>query len=248
MTNDQYPSDTFDGRVAVVTGGSSGIGLEVVQYLQAKGAIVTCADLTESDAASHYVPMDVTDSASVDNAIRDVGERYGRLDVLVCCAGIFGEALRTVDVPDSEWRLVLQVNLDGTFFANRAAIPLMAENGYGRIVNIASTAGKEGNPRAAAYSAAKAGVMALTQAIGRDVAKEGILVNCVAPAAVDTPLMSGYQQDLTEEAKAYMVQRIPLGRLGTSAEIARLVGFLASSELTFSTGAVFDASGGRAAF
>lgn len=238
----------FQGQVAVVTGGASGIGREVVRLLTSGGATVISADLTSGGHDDLFVRTDVTDSGNVEAAVGAVARDHGRLDILVCCAGIFGDALRTVDVSDAEWQRVLNVNLTGTFFCNRAALPWMEAGGYGRIVNVASTAGKEGNPRAAAYSAAKAGVMALTQSIGRDVARSGVLVNAVAPAAVDTPLMESHQIGLSDEAKDYMVQRIPLGRLGEASEIARLIGFLASPELTFSTGAVFDASGGRAAF
>ena len=242
--------DDFEGKVVVVTGGSSGIGRATVTEFAQRGASMVVIDMTPSDAPEVALSLcaDVTDSASVNDAVDEVDRRFGRLDVAVCCAGIFGDSLRTTEVSDKEWARVIAVNATGTFYVNRAVIPLMARGKYGRIVNVASTAGKEGNPRAAAYSAAKAAVMAFTQSIGRDVAPDGILANCVAPAAVETPLMASYAKDLTDEQRAYMVSRIPLGRMGEPAEIARLIAFLGSDDMTFSTGAVFDASGGRAAF
>ena len=152
--------------------------------------------------------------------------------------------MRTADVSDEEWNRVFAVNSNGVFYANRAAIPGMVARGYGRIVNVASIAGKEGNPMAAAYSASKAAVIGMTKAIGKDVAGTGVLVNCIAPAVIQTPILDG----LSQEHVDYMVQRIPLGRVGKSEEVASLVCFLASEELSFSTGATFDISGGRATF
>jgi 3-oxoacyl-[acyl-carrier protein] reductase len=149
-----------------------------------------------------------------------------------------------VDVEDDEWRRVLAVNADGTFFCNRAVLPGMVERGYGRIVNVASIAGKEGNPMAAAYSASKAAVIALTKAIGKDVARTGVVVNCVAPAVIETPILEG----ITQEHVDYMVERIPMGRMGAPEEVAALVCWLASEECSFSTGATYDISGGRAVY
>jgi 3-oxoacyl-[acyl-carrier protein] reductase len=166
------------------------------------------------------------------------------LDVLVCSAGITGASLRTVEVDDDEWRRVMAVNADGVFFCNRAVVPGMTERGYGRIVNVASIAGKEGNPMAAAYSASKAAVIALTKAVGKDLAGTGVLVNCIAPAVIETPLLSG----ITQEHIDYMVERIPMGRLGQADEVAALVCWLASEECSFSTGATYDISGGRAVY
>jgi 2-dehydro-3-deoxy-L-rhamnonate dehydrogenase (NAD+) len=241
----------FAGRVAIVTGGQRGIGAAVVQQLRAGGAEVMIFDLHgdgEQPVGVEVLEVDVTDSAAVSAAVGTVESNKGRLDIAVCCAGVFGASLATVEVSDEEWMGVLAVNLNGTFHVNRAVIPIMSRGGYGRIVNVSSTAGKEGNPRAAAYSAAKAGVMAMTQAVARDVAAVGIVANCVAPAAIETPLMAKYAATLTQEARDYMVQRIPLGRMGAAEEVARLIAFLASEDLSFSTGAVFDVSGGRAAF
>jgi 3-oxoacyl-[acyl-carrier protein] reductase len=222
----------FEGRVALVTGGASGIGAATAERLRAGGADVHVFDLANGD--------DVRDSPQLDAAVG----RLPRLDVLVCCAGVGGDSLHTVDVSDEEWRRVHAINLDGVFFANRAAIPKMLENGYGRIVNVASIAGKEGNPMAGAYSSSKAAVIGITKAIGKDVAGSGILVNSVAPAVIDTPILG----QISEEHIAYMTSRIPLGRMGGTAEVAALICWLASEEMTFSTGACFDISGGRAVY
>src|SRR6266567_6129102 len=194
----------FDGRVALVTGGASGIGAATVERLRAGGAEVHVFDLANGD--------DVRDSAQLDAAV----ERLPRLDVLVCCAGVGGDSLHTEDVSDDEWRRVHAINLDGVFFANRAAVRAMKRAGYGRIVNVASIAGKEGNPMAAAYSASKAAVIGLTKSIGKDVAGTGVLVNCIAPAVIDTPLLG----QSTEDHIAYMTSRIPLARLGQPEEVA----------------------------
>lgn len=222
----------FGGRVALVTGGASGIGAATAERLRAGGAEVHVFDL----ANGH----DVRDPEQLNH---EVG-RLPRLDVLVCCAGVGGESLHTVEVSDEEWRRVHAINLDGVFFANRAAIPKMLENGYGRIVNVASVAGKEGNPMAGAYSSSKAAVIALTKAIGKDVADSGILVNSIAPAVIDTPILD----QLSQEHIDFMISRIPLGRVGEPHEVAALVCWLASEEMTFSTGACFDISGGRATY
>jgi 3-oxoacyl-[acyl-carrier protein] reductase len=162
----------------------------------------------------------------------------------VCAAGVGGDSLHTEDVSDEEWERVHAINLNGVFYANRAAVPKMKANGYGRIVNIASIAGKEGNPMATAYSSSKAAVIGLTKAIGKDVAGSGILVNCIAPAVIDTPLLG----QITEEHISYMTSRIPLGRMGRTDEVASLICWLASEEMSFSTAACFDISGGRATY
>jgi 3-oxoacyl-[acyl-carrier protein] reductase len=190
------------------------------------------------------VTGDVSSSADVESAVQRVREELGPIDVLVCAAGISGRSLRTVDVDDEEWRRVLAVNADGTFFCNRAVIPGMLERGWGRIVNVASIAGKEGNPMAAAYSTSKAAVIAMTKAIGKDLATTGVTVNCVAPAVIETPMLA----DMSRQHVDYMVERIPMGRMGTPEEVAALVCWLASDECTFSTGATYDISGGRAVY
>ena len=196
----------FQGRVALVTGGASGIGAAVVSRLEALGAEVHVFDLGNGD--------DVTDSSSVASAV----EKLPRLDVLVCAAGVGGDSLHTEAVSDEEWRRVHAVNLDGVFYANRAAIPKMKAGGYGRIVNVASIAGKEGNPMAGAYSSSKAAVIGLTKAIGKDVAGTGILVNAIAPAVINTPMLG----QLSEEHISYMTSRIPLARMGEPSEVAAL--------------------------
>jgi NAD(P)-dependent dehydrogenase (short-subunit alcohol dehydrogenase family) len=222
----------FEGRVALVTGGASGIGAAAVERLRAGGADVHIFDLANGD--------DVRDSAQLNAAV----ERLTRLDVLVCAAGVGGDSLHTEDVSDEEWERVHAINLNGVFYANRAALPKMKANGYGRIVNVASIAGKEGNPMAGAYSSSKAAVIGLTKAIGKDVAGSGVLVNCIAPAVINTPILG----QISQEHIDYMTERIPLGRIGQPEEVAALICFLASEELTFSTGAIYDISGGRATY
>jgi 3-oxoacyl-[acyl-carrier protein] reductase len=243
----------FTGRAALVTGGASGIGAAAAERLAAGGARVALLDLdgsaTQAAAArigdgTLALAADVTSSAAVNDAVAQAEAALGGIDILVCCAGISGRSLSTVDVDDAEWERVVGVNLTGTFWCNRAVVPGMVERGYGRIVNVASMAGKEGNPMAAAYSAAKAGVMALTKAVGKDLARSGVLVNCIAPAPVETPMLG----DITQEHIDYMLARVPMGRLATPDEAATLIAYLASEDLSFSTGAIFDLSGGRAVY
>jgi 2-dehydro-3-deoxy-L-rhamnonate dehydrogenase (NAD+) len=235
----------FAGRVALVTGGAQGIGAATTARLRASGAKVAVFDLNASEGAGDLaLAGDVTRSADLEDAVGRVVAELGRLDVLVCCAGVSGDSLRTVDVSDEEWNRVFAVNANGVFYANRAAIRAMEPNGYGRIVNVASIAGKEGNPMAAAYSASKAAVIGMTKALGKDVAGSGILINCIAPAVIETPMLG----DMTQEHVDYMVARIPLGRMGQPDEVAALIAFLASEELSFATGACFDLSGGRAVY
>ena len=235
----------FSGRVALVTGGASGIGAATVERLRSGGAQVATFDLhADGDGDALAIAGDVTRSSELDAAVARVESELGRLDVLVCCAGVSGDSLRTVDVGDEEWQRVFAVNANGVFYANRAVIPGMQARGYGRIVNVASIAGKEGNPMAAAYSASKAAVITMTKSIGKDLAGTGILVNCIAPAVIETPMLG----DMSEEHVGYMIERIPLGRMGRPEEVANLIAFLASEDLSFSTGACFDLSGGRAVY
>lgn len=241
MTNDYR----FSGKVALVTGAGSGIGRAVAERLVSEGARVASLDLRESPAPDVLaVAGDASSSTDVNAAVERVERELGPVDVLVCAAGVPGESLPTVEVSDEEWRRVFAINADGVFYCNRAVLPGMVERGYGRIVNVASIAGKEGNPMAAAYSASKAAVIALTKAIGKDVARTGVLVNCVAPAVIDTPILEG----ITQEHIDYMVERIPMGRVGRPEEVAALVCWLASDECSFSTGATYDISGGRAVY
>jgi 3-oxoacyl-[acyl-carrier protein] reductase len=236
----------FGGRVALVTGGASGIGAATVELLRTCGAQVAVLDLNLDGVREDVLGVqgDVTRSSEVDAAITQVESDLGNLDVLVCSAGVGGESLPAIDVPDEEWRRVFAVNCDGTFFCNRAVVRRMVARGYGRIVNVASIAGKEGNPMAAAYSASKAAVIGMTKSIGKEVAGTGVLVNCIAPAVIDTPILG----QLSDEHIGYMIERIPLNRTGKPEEVARLIAYLASEDMSFSTGACFDISGGRAVY
>jgi len=238
-------AERFSGRVALVTGASSGIGAAVARRLQEEGARVASFDL-DRGAPDGVLALtgDVSRSSEVEQAVAQVKDALGPVDILVCSAGVPGASLATVDVTDDEWRRVMGINADGVFFSNRAVIPSMVERGYGRIVNVASIAGKEGNPMAGAYSASKAAVIGLTKAIGKDLAQTGVLVNCVAPAVIETPILAG----ITEEHIGYMIDRIPMGRMGEPEEVAALICWLASEECSFSTGATYDISGGRAVY
>jgi 3-oxoacyl-[acyl-carrier protein] reductase len=233
------------GHVALVTGGSSGIGAAVVRQLGESGVRVASLDLAPAalDGVLGLVG-DVSQSGDVDAAVARAESELGPIDILVCSAGVPGASLATVDVPDDEWKRTMAINADGVFFCNRAVLPGMIARGFGRIVNVASIAGKEGNPMAAAYSASKAAVIAMTKAIGKDVARTGVLVNCVAPAVIETPILAGMSQAHID----YMVERIPMGRMGSADEVAALVCWLASDACSFSTGAVYDISGGRAVY
>ena len=233
----------FDAKVALVTGGASGIGAATVALLRDRGARVASFDLRESGADLDVVG-DATSSADVDAAVERVERELGPLDAVVCCAGTGGDSLHTADISDEEWRRVFALNCDGVFYFNRAAARVMAPRGSGRVVNVASIAGKEGNPMAAAYSASKAAVIGMTKSFGKDLATSGVLVNCIAPAVIATPIL----EQLSDEHVEYMVSRIPMARMGRPEEVAELIAFLASDRMTFSTGATFDISGGRAVF
>jgi 2-dehydro-3-deoxy-L-rhamnonate dehydrogenase (NAD+) len=236
----------FDGKVAIVTGGASGIGAATVAMFVARGAKVTSFDLEAAGSPDGALKLDgdVTDSRSVAEAIALTESELGPLGALVCCAGTAGDSLPTVDVTDDEWRRVFALNCDGVFYFNREAARVMVPRGSGRIVNVASIAGKEGNPMAAAYSASKAAVIGMTKSIGKDLATTGVLVNCVAPAVIATPMLS----QMSQEHIDYMVDKIPMHRMGQPDEVAELIAFLASDRMGFSTGATFDISGGRAVF
>jgi 2-dehydro-3-deoxy-L-rhamnonate dehydrogenase (NAD+) len=238
----------FSGQCAIVTGGVSGIGAGIAARLGAEGARVS---LWDHDAtalagaeASHKVSLDVTDAAAVQRAADETARALGRIDILIACAGITGPNATVWDYPVADWDRVIDVNLNGVFYCNRAVVPHMQRNGYGRIVNIASIAGKEGNPNAAAYSASKAGVIGLTKSLGKELARTDIRVNCVTPAAVRTPIFD----QMTQEQVDWMLSKIPIGRFGGIDEVTSLVCWLASEECSFSTGAVFDVSGGRATY
>jgi 3-oxoacyl-[acyl-carrier protein] reductase len=238
----------FSGQRAVVTGGASGIGAAVAGRLRTEGASVCIWD-REAPIASPEEPLqniqlDVTDCAAVENAAERTLQMLGGIDILVCSAGIAGPNANTWEYSVEDWKKVFDINVHGLFYCNRAVVPSMMENNYGRIVNIASIAGKEGNPNASAYSASKAAVIGLTKSLGKELAKTSITVNSVTPAAVRTPIFD----QITEEHIQFMLSKIPMGRLGTVDEVAALVCWLASKECSFTTGAVFDVSGGRAVY
>jgi 3-oxoacyl-[acyl-carrier protein] reductase len=243
----------FGNRTAVVTGGAAGIGFAIAQRFTASGAAVALWDRDETALAAAKAALgkdtvtqafDVADPAAVERAAEATAKALGRIDALVCSAGITGPNTTTWEYPVDAWRQVIDVNLNGLFYCNRAVVPAMLKRDYGRIVNIASVAGKEGNPNAPAYSASKAGVIGLTKSLGKELAKTGIRVNCVTPAAVRTAIFD----QMTQQHIDFMLAKIPLGRFGSVDEIASMVCWLASEECSFSTGAVFDLSGGRATY
>ncbi len=241
-------SQRFTGRTAVVTGGVSGIGAGIARRLAAEGATISLWDV-DSDglagaSAAHTAVLDVTDPDAVQHAAQAAVATLGKIDILVTSAGITGPNHPTWDYPVTAWDRVIDINLKGVFYCCRAVVPLMQANGYGRIVNIASIAGKEGNPNASAYSASKAGVIGLTKSLGKELATSEIRVNCVTPAAVKTPLFD----QMTQQQIDWMLSKIPVGRFGAIDEVASLILWLASEECSFSTGAVFDVSGGRATY
>jgi NAD(P)-dependent dehydrogenase (short-subunit alcohol dehydrogenase family) len=238
----------FAGRTAIVTGGASGIGAGIARRLAAEGATVSLWDMDEAglarSGAVHTISLDVTDPAAVQHAAEATAAALGKLDILVTSAGVTGPNLSTWEYPVAAWDRVIDINLKGVFYCCRAVVPFMQNNGYGRIVNIASIAGKEGNPNASAYSASKAGVIGLTKSLGKELAGSELRVNCVTPAAVRTPLF----EQMTQQQIDWMLSKIPIGRFGAIDEVASLVLWLASAECSFSTGAVFDISGGRATY
>jgi 3-oxoacyl-[acyl-carrier protein] reductase len=243
----------FAGRCAVVTGGVSGIGAGIAARLASEGARLSLWDRdagtlgdvqARGNGATHTVAVDVSDPDAVRDAAAETVRALGRIDILVASAGITGPNATVAEYPIDAWNRVIDVNLNGVFYCCRAVVPHMQTSGYGRIVNIASIAGKEGNPNASAYSASKAGVIALTKSLGKELVSTEIRVNCVAPAAVRTPIFD----QMTPQHLDFMLSKIPLGRFGEIDEIAALVCWLASEECSFSTGAVFDISGGRATY
>ncbi|MBJ6128539.1 SDR family NAD(P)-dependent oxidoreductase [Microvirga splendida] len=246
-------SRRFKGRKAIVTGGASGIGLGVSARLALEGAQVAVWDLSEDalarardsfGASVTTIRINITDPQAVESAREETLEALGGIDILVASAGITGPNTTVAEYPVDAWRQVIDVNLNGLFYCNRAVVPSMLAGGYGRIVNVASVAGKEGNPNASAYSASKAAVIGLTKSLGKEMAKNNITVNCVTPAAVRTPIFD----QMTQEHIDYMLSKIPIGRFGTVEEVTALICWLASEECSFTTGGVFDISGGRATY
>ena len=239
----------FNNKNVIITGGSSGIGHAIFQRLLSEGAKVVVWDIMSlkdnyNSENSLFVNVDVTRWNDIEKAIKESIKFLKKLDILVCCAGITGPNKKTWEYTEKEWQYVFDINTKGTFFANKACIPLMINNGYGRIVNISSIAGKEGNPNAAAYSSSKAAVIGLTKSLGKELSTYPITVNCVTPAAVKTEIFD----QMTNDHIKYMLSKIPMGRFGTIDEVSSLVCWLVSSECSFSTGGVFDISGGRATY
>ncbi|MES2490203.1 MAG: SDR family NAD(P)-dependent oxidoreductase [Pseudomonadota bacterium] len=242
----------FAGQTAVITGGASGVGRELAARLTTEGATVSIWDRDESalseaiqfTGAIHSKVVDVTNAAQISAAALEANSKLGRIDILVVSAGITGPTTTLWDYPLEDWHQVIDVNLNGTYHCCRAVVPYMLKNDYGRIVNISSVAGKEGNPNASAYSTSKAGVIGLTKSLGKELAKTGIRVNCVTPATFRSPILS----QLTQGQIDYMLSRIPMGRIGETEEVAALVSWLVSRECSFSTAATFDISGGRTTY
>lgn len=243
-------------KVAIVTGAARGIGAATAERLARDGFRVAVTDIDlegaeqvargiSPDASQAItVHVDVTSEASVREMVSTVLDRFGRIDALVNNAGIAGQAAPSWELPDGEWERVVAIDLSGVYYGCRAVLPHMIERGSGKIVNVSSIAGKDGNPNAVPYSAAKSGVMGLTKAIAKEVATKGILINAVTPAVIETPIL----EQLTDEHIQYMLSRIPMGRTGQPSEVAALISWLCSDECSFSTGAVFDISGGRATY
>lgn len=242
----------YTGRCAIVTGGASGLGKQVAARIVAEGGKVVLWDVNpdalaaagDEVGASAVAALDVSDQAAVEEAAKASAEALGKIDILVCSAGITGATASVWDYPLDSWQRVIDINLNGLFYCNRAVVPYMLENGYGRIVNLASVAGKEGNPNASAYSASKAGVIGLTKSLGKELAGKGVIANALTPATFESPILAQLPQSQVD----YMRSKIPMGRLGEVSESAAMVCFMASEECSFTTASTFDTSGGRTTF
>jgi 2-dehydro-3-deoxy-L-rhamnonate dehydrogenase (NAD+) len=246
-----YPG-RFAGRAALVTGGASGLGAVVAQRIVAEGGTVALWDIDtgrlatagKEIGADHVEALDISDADAVAAAMKATVGALGGLDILICSAGITGATASVEDYPIDSWQRVVDINLNGLFYCCRAAIPHLLANGYGRIVNVSSVAGKEGNPNAAAYSASKAGVIGFTKSLGKELATKGVIANALTPATFQSPILAQLPQSQVD----YMRSKIPMGRLGEIEESAAMVCFMASEECSFTTASTFDTSGGRTTF
>jgi 3-oxoacyl-[acyl-carrier protein] reductase len=242
----------FEGKAAIVTGGARGIGRAIVERLASEGASVLIADIDEAEGkkaagaikGAKAYKLDVTSDESWQGAVKQAVSDWGKVDILVNNAGIAGRSAPAWELSVQEWRDVINIDLTGVWLGCRAVLPGMIEKGYGRIVNIASIAGKEGNPNASPYSAAKSGVIGLTKSLAKETATKGVIINAITPAVIATEIL----KQVSDEHIKYMTSRIPMGRVGQPEEVAALAAFLASDDVTFSTGAIFDLSGGRATY
>ena len=242
----------FDNRCAVITGGAGGLGKAAAVRIIAEGGKVILWDLNaealeaiaKEIGAAGFVALDVSKLEEVSAAAKRSAEILGKIDILIASAGITGATVPVWEFPVDSWLKVMDINLNGLFYCNREIIPFMLENGYGRIVNVASVAGKEGNPNASAYSASKAGVIGFTKSLGKELATKGVIVNALTPATFESPILAQLPQSQVD----YMRSKIPMGRLGVVHESAAMVTFMASEECSFTTASVFDTSGGRTTY
>jgi 3-oxoacyl-[acyl-carrier protein] reductase len=242
----------FQGRTAVITGGASGLGLETAKRIVAEGGKVCLWDMNadalaaaqKETGAAHVIALDVSDPKAVEAAATASQKVLGKVDILINSAGITGATHTVIGYPIDSWQKVMEVNVNGLFYCCRFIAPMMVEKGYGRIVNISSVAGKEGNPNASSYSASKAAVLGFTKSLGKELATKGVIVNAVTPATFDSPILKSVPQSHID----YMRSRIPMDRLGTAAEIAAAVCWLASEECSFTTASTLDTSGGRTTY
>jgi len=242
----------YAGRAAVITGGASGLGKQVAKRIVAEGGVVVLWDLNndilaaamDEVGAAHVVALDVADPTAVAAAAASTVEKIGKIDVLVCSAGITGATAPVWEFPIESFQRVVDINLNGLFYCCREVVPHMLANGYGRIVNVASVAGKEGNPNASAYSASKAGVIGFTKSLGKELAGKGVIANALTPATFESPIL----EQLPQSQVDYMRSKIPMGRLGEVEESAAMICFMASEECSFTTASTFDTSGGRTTF
>ncbi|MFN7106603.1 MAG: SDR family NAD(P)-dependent oxidoreductase [Brevundimonas sp.] len=242
----------FAGRTAVVTGGASGLGKASAARIVAEGGKVVLWDLNadalkaaaEEVGATYVVALDVSDADAVAAAAVESNKALGRIDILIASAGITGATVPVQDFPLDSWKRVVDINLNGVFYCSRAIVPFMLANDYGRIVNVASVAGKEGNPNASAYSASKAGVIGFTKSLGKELAGKGVIANALTPATFESPILAQMPQSQVD----YMRSKIPMGRLGEVDESAAMVCFMASEECSFTTASTFDTSGGRTTY